>query len=461
MLKKIQQVLRLVMLLGKQRQKGGAKPAGGLLVLVWTETEASAQSLNCAVATAGPWCAGIHLEALQRELTDVKESAFPAMWPCPQFDPEELRAFTDVYGHLRLLLSFQTRDETYLPPEWPAHAEAFFHTFTSANAGIETHLKVKSSQLTMQQVFRADISSKVVRTKPSLILDVTCRNRPPELLKKGLRCHGGHPVLGERLLLSIPPEAMDRGLFSELSVLPVTFLSPCTLQYPNLATRLTHIQVLVWGPSNVPVAVHSAFLQELPTHLDCEKLGLHGLHCSSTKDPMDGVGIVYTVEQDDWEDLKEESHPAVLQRLLLFLFLQNSDPFTFRFSDIMATEVLLERHLEDIVSYNRQAVVPSLQTEIKNALKLQTRRKKDREKLSTAAEVILSSSISIISCSTNVDFRKACLESMKVDDTHELATSLRDSLMRVISWKFVRRGKCYSLQKDEHLEQDNLTRVEI
>lgn len=124
-------------------------------------------------------------------------------------------------------------------------------------------------------------------------------------------------------------------------------------------------------------------------------------------DPMDGVGIVYTVEQDDWEDLKEESHPAVQQRLLLFLFLQNSDPFTFRFSDIMgerpiyvqkysifyfcswfyvprsplfdsvsATEVLLERHLEDIVSYNRQAVIPSLETEIKNALKLQTRRKR-------------------------------------------------------------------------------------
>lgn len=134
---------------------------------------------------------------------------------------------------------------------------------------------------------RADISSKVVRTKPSLILDVTCRNRsvnhwysssekenfsvslcqkkfkscvflcpsdfiimvlsllqrPPEFLKKGRWCHGGHPVLGERLLLSIPPEAMDRGLFGELSVLPVTFLSPCTLQYPNLATRLTHIQI--------------------------------------------------------------------------------------------------------------------------------------------------------------------------------------------------------------------------
>lgn len=119
-------------------------------------------------------------------------------------------------------------------------------------------------------------------------------------------------------------------------------------------------------------------------------------------DPMDGVGIVYTVEQDDWEDLKEDSHPPVLQRLLLFLFLQHSDPFNFRLSDIMgerpmhvhsmfyfpfavlcysfdfasATEVLLERHLEDIVNHNRQAVVPSFETEIKNALELQNRRKK-------------------------------------------------------------------------------------
>lgn len=41
------QALRLVMLLGKQRQKPGSKPVGGLLVLVWTEVEASGQSLNC------------------------------------------------------------------------------------------------------------------------------------------------------------------------------------------------------------------------------------------------------------------------------------------------------------------------------------------------------------------------------------------------------------------------------
>lgn len=43
------------------------------------------------------------------------------------------------------------------------------------------------------------------------------------------------------------------------------------------------VHVLIWGPSNVPVPVPSAFLQELPAHMDCQKLGLRGLHCSSSK----------------------------------------------------------------------------------------------------------------------------------------------------------------------------------
>lgn len=36
------------------------------------------------------------------------------------------------------------------------------------------------------------------------------------------------------------------------------------------------------------------------------------------------------------------------------------------------------------------------------------------ETLNSAAEVILSSSITIVSCSTNVGFRNACLDCMKV-----------------------------------------------
>lgn len=42
-------------------------------------------------------------------LTDVKDCSLlvPCVWPCPQPDPEELCAFTELYGSLKLLLSFQ------------------------------------------------------------------------------------------------------------------------------------------------------------------------------------------------------------------------------------------------------------------------------------------------------------------------------------------------------------------
>ena len=62
-------------------------------------------------------------------------------------------------------------------------------------------------------------------------------------MRKGCWCQGGHPVIGGRLPLSIPPQAMDQGLFGELSVQFVSLLSPCLLQYPNLPTELTHVQV--------------------------------------------------------------------------------------------------------------------------------------------------------------------------------------------------------------------------
>lgn len=41
-----------------------------------------------------------------------------------------------------------------------------------------------------------------------------------------------------------------------------------------------------------------------------------------------------------------------------------------------ATEVLIERHLEDILNNNKQAVVGAFQAEIKKTLKAQNRRKK-------------------------------------------------------------------------------------
>lgn len=62
---------------------------------------------------------------------------------------------------------------------------------------------------------------------------------------------------------------------------------------------------------------------------------------ASFADPVHSIGTVHTLEKDDWEDVKEESSiPSVPQRLLLFLFLQHSDPFTHQLSDVMGERQL-------------------------------------------------------------------------------------------------------------------------
>ncbi|CAI5652364.1 unnamed protein product [Oreochromis niloticus] len=435
MLKEMQQVLRLLMLMGKQRQKLCLRTGGGLLLLLWTDTGVSTQKLNCTVnctvAAAGPWCAGIQMEALQPVLASLKESMFPCVWPCNEPDPEELSAFTDLYGSLRLLLSFQ----------------------------IQIHLKLKINGETSLRELSVKFKRRVALADQLLLtLDVTCSAPPPWCVKKGCWCVRGHPAIGGRLPLSIPPQTMEQGLFGDLSVQVVALLTPCLLPYPNVTTELTHIQ----NPSNIPVNGPSGFFQKLPAVLDCQELGLDRLYCSSFKDLVYSGGTVYTVEKDSWDDPEQESSlPTVQQSLLLFFFLQHSDPFTSQLTDLMATEVLIELHLEDILNNNRQAVVAAVQTELKNTLKSQNHRKKQQEKLHAAAEVILSSSMSIVSSSSSMDFRNACLNRMKVHDTHELAASLRESLWRVTSWKFVPRAKCFSTKMEVHPEHDEPTTAEI
>ncbi|KAM9377963.1 type 2 DNA topoisomerase 6 subunit B-like [Pholidichthys leucotaenia] len=333
--------------------------------------------------------------------------------------------------------------------------------FTLANAGINIHLKCHVSQWISQKEFRVEMKSRVVLPdQPVLTLDVTCCAQPPQCVKKGSWCQRGHPVLGSKLPLSIPPLAMEQGLLGELSVQFVTLLRPCVLQYPNLATELTHIQLFIYS-SNTPVLCPSGFFQTLPAVLDCQELGLDRIYCSSFKDPVCSNGIVYTAEQDNWHDPERESVlPLVQQSLRLFFFLQHSDPFASQLADDMAAEVLIEHHLEDILNNNRKAIVAAVQTEMKNTLKEQINKKKRQEKLLSAAEVILSSSINIVSSSSNIDFRNACLNSMKVHNTQELSASLRESLWRVTSWKFLHKDKCYSAQMVDHPDGNGHTRTE-
>ncbi|XP_027863896.1 type 2 DNA topoisomerase 6 subunit B-like isoform X3 [Xiphophorus couchianus] len=457
MLREIRQVLRLIQLMGKQRKRSSLKNTGALLVLLWTEKGSSHQRINCTVATAGSWCFGIAMHTLQ---ADLKKVLLPGAWPCPEPDPEELSAFTDLYGSLKFLLNFQMKNPGLYSSKWQAHVKAFLQTFGLTNAGIRIQLKFKIHGQKSQHDFSAFLISKVaLSVRPPLILDVTC-SAQPWCDQRGSWCQKGHPVVGERFPLSIPPKAMDQGLFGELSVQIVTLLSPCVLQYPHLPTELSRMQVLVFSPSNIPVSAPSGFFQTLPVALDYQHLGLDRMHCRSSKafpdDPVHGDGVVFTVGQENWDDPEQEpSHLPVQQSLLLLLFLQHSDPFTSELTDKMDCELLLELHLEDILSNNRQAVTSALQAELFNTMKALKERKKKREKLQSAAEVIISSTISIVSSSSNMDFRSACLKRMKVHDTHGLSASLRESLWRVSSWKRLPKAGCYSAQQVEDQAASN------
>ncbi|XP_054890413.1 DUF4554 domain-containing protein [Poeciliopsis prolifica] len=383
MLREIRQVLRLIQLMGKQRKQSSLKNTGALLVLLWTEKGSSHHRLNCTVATAGSWCFGIEMHTLQAAL---KKVLLPDVWPCPEPDPEELSAFTDLFGSLKFLLNFQMKNPGYYSSKWQAHVKAFLQTFGLTNAGIRIQLKFKIYGQKSQHDFSAFLTSKVaLSVRPPLILDVTC-SAQPWWDQRGSWCQKGHPVVGERFPLAIPPKAMDQGLFGELSVQIVTLLSPCVLQYPNLPTELSRMQisfclVLVFSPSNIPVSAPSGFFQTLPVALDYQHLGLDRMHCCSFKaspdDPAHSDGVVFTVEQGNWDDpVQEPSHLPVQQSLLVLLFLQYSDPFTSDLADKMDCELLLERHLEDILSNNRQAVTSAIQAELFNTTKALKERKK-------------------------------------------------------------------------------------
>ncbi|XP_030224543.1 type 2 DNA topoisomerase 6 subunit B-like isoform X2 [Gadus morhua] len=472
-LNEIQRVMRLIMLLRRQRGCKGLKSGeGGLMVVLWNSKE-SYRVDHCrplldvsgapmgtdlvfgSIAAAGPWCEGFATGNLKPGFTDLIQKLFPSEDQGPEPDQEELCGFTHMHGPIHLLISFQVKvAKQFDRQEWPFHIEAFLHKLSLTNARVKIHFSCKSYQKRLQRIFSGKIQCKLtLKDQWSTFLDVTS-SKPGVSVGERPWCHGGHPVPGERVSLSIPPAAMERGLYGELSLQPVALLAPCVLQYPNLATRLTHIQVEVYGPSNVPVASPTDFLQQLSVHLNCEELGIDGiLRWNDPTDLQPRGGATLPVEAETGPE-GGRSLASVEQSLTLLLFLHHMDPFTSELYDVI--EELLEHHLEAILTNNRQAVTAALQREIKSILNAHRRRSKASERICSAFEVISSSALSIVSSSSNLDFRAACLSNMRVRDTHGLSQALREAQVRVTSWKFVPKARCYPVP-----QEDTPTRTEM
>ncbi|KAL6480485.1 hypothetical protein MHYP_G00115180 [Metynnis hypsauchen] len=218
--------------------------------------------------------------------------------------------------------------------------------------------------------------------------------------------------------------------------------------------------MLVYSPSGIPIIraegqTQLSFLQSLAGSLFWGKLGLAGVRCADTHAAQGS--LFYEMEFSTEDEHSSETAPVcsrvvsenmesdvctVEQTITLFLLMEYSDPFHSQLFEFIMSEETLERQLDRVLWHNAEKVRSAMQTLLENTLRVFLSRKKSREKLQSAISVIVSSVNSIVSSSSSAEFRSACMNSMKVQNTNDLTKSLHQTLQRVIGGRFVSSPRC-------------------
>uniref|UniRef100_A0AAY4E2E9 Uncharacterized protein n=1 Tax=Denticeps clupeoides TaxID=299321 RepID=A0AAY4E2E9_9TELE len=297
-----------------------------------------------------------------------------------------------------------------------------------------------------------------------LLLCCSCRRQFPSTPLTP--CCRMHPVSGGEVELLLPPELLETGLFGDASLSSMAGLTPCMDQYPNWPTCVSHINISLLSPANMPLmqsegAAPLSFLRSLTETVAWGELGLSAV-CYAGEQPEQQGCLRAEMEFSTKDvDRAQDSRYTVVQTLTVFLFFQQLDSFHLQPSDLMASEEALEQHTDRILWHNSEKVVTSLQSLLKKVLQPYQRR--------CMASVILSSMTSVVNSSSCREFRTACLESMRVtvnshhcqchtlcliidssdfwvqaQDTHELSTSLELSLECATRKRFVPVRRCWN-----------------
>ncbi|KAI1898643.1 hypothetical protein AGOR_G00074490 [Albula goreensis] len=193
------------------------------------------------------------------------------------------------------------------------------------------------------------------------------------------------------------------------------------------------------------ISGHSAeFLCQLASALTWKQFGLSGVRCIER---LSSVGelcseMVYIVEREHSQITESEQTPITEQTLVLLLFIQHNDPFHSQLADYMASEEILEQHLDQILLYNKELLKSALHSVVESTLKGLMKRLKVRERIVSSLPVILSSLSTVVTSSSSLEFRTACVDRMKALDTHELTSRLHQSLQKVTADRFLPSRKC-------------------
>ncbi|KAF7707524.1 hypothetical protein HF521_018742 [Silurus meridionalis] len=409
---KLKQVMRVLMvLIRSNRANLRVVFKGGLLMLLSTQTTPAVYT----VAAAGRWCSKVSKKNIKKEAVDTL-SSFVSLCDCPY--PEELCKFSDNFGPLRFAYSFQVDQEGQ---EW--EIERFLQIFSLVHAQITVILKVRNKEHTHQQVFSVKSTHSVLGH--AVAMDSTAFGQTPFSVRSLPSCSRVHPVLGETLPLLLPSEAVEAGLCGEVSINTMAVLGPCMKLYPNWPTRISRICI--------SFTLQREFLEMVEFTVGDDHIEDPKPECSRA------------VSQ---EVKLEQCHP-VEQTLTIFLFIQLNDPFNSQLSDLITNEETLEKYLDKVLQYNGEKMRSVLRCLLENTLKEFLKRKKSSETFQSAMSVILSCVNSIVIGSSNAAFRSSCLKSMKVQNTHELAKSMQQTLQRVINGRYTSRSGCTAQKTEE------------
>ncbi|XP_038643297.1 DUF4554 domain-containing protein [Scyliorhinus canicula] len=261
------------------------------------------------------------------------------------------------------------------------------------------------------------------------------------------RCCRLHPIAGKPFPLSIPDKLAEDGVCGVLEILSIAAICPCLKNYPNKPTRVSNLSIFIYGPSDLPILFkHSknalSFFTD-PSHLADWKQYEQYLTQNPDFKTVEGLACpdISYILRSTLEDVCSERGET--QTLLLFLFIKYWDDFHLELVDMAGQQAIVD-HLDQILHYNKDVVRKSIQPVLHQVLDDYLRFKKNQGRIQTATTVICDALQSILSMSTNRDFRAKSLQLLKVSSTQEMRASLQNTLQNVVQNRFLPSRVCYT-----------------
>ncbi|XP_029143093.1 type 2 DNA topoisomerase 6 subunit B-like [Protobothrops mucrosquamatus] len=311
-------------------------------------------------------------------------------------------------------LSFQLREKSEVLKEDSATLKQFIHRTSLVHTTIKFHYCVKVN---------GNISAETYRSE--------CKAVIPS-------CDNIHLVTGGRVSLFIPDELVDRGFTGALNLLPAASLCPCQKSFPNQPAKILaaspSIYIFLYDPAGLPI-LFSAEEISYSFFEDPSRLASWGKYAyqatlnpaASCKTDTARPEIQFNLQSSHRQDSDVQE-----QTLLLFLFFGYADPFQDKPTFSSWDRRVILSHLSPILFCNEQAVKKATQGLVNEVLDQHYRVFQEQQKLARSLPIMASAISRIVSSSTDSEFRRKCIHSLQVADTHEFQESIQETLNKVI-----------------------------